>query len=354
MSIEIRLLATLITSFILCYISIPSIIKISQVNGLGDSPNKRKHHEKIVPNLGGIAIFGSFLFSLLFWSNDFQIIELKYIIAAIIIIFFTGFKDDIVNLVSYKKLAAQVMAAFIVIYFADIRLTSMYGLFGIHEIPHFFSIALSLFTVVVITNAFNLIDGIDMLAASTAIISTSTFTLWFFLIGKDHYALLGLALIGSLIAFAIYNKTPAKIFMGDTGSMLIGLISAILVIKFIEMNRFYVGPQEFKIRGVPAVGISILILPLFDTLRVFSLRALEKKSPLSPDRKHLHHLLVDSGITHMKATAILSILSIFIIMFSFISSKILSGEMTLLISIVLMSLFSFFLSSRIKKVVPQS
>ena len=173
----------------------------------------------------------------------------------------------------------------------------------------------------VIINAFNLIDGINGLSGSIGTLISVTFGTWFILIDRLELAIIAFTLAGSTIAFLKYNVTPAKIFMGDTGSLLLGIVCSILAIKFLEWNKSimalaeYSHLKQFAVKSVPAVAIGIMILPLFDTLRVFIMRAMRGRSPMSPDRNHIHHLLIDFGFTHMKATGILVLVNtIFIIM----------------------------------------
>ena len=204
----------------------------------------------------------------------------------------------------YRKLLGQIFACFILVFKAQVRITSLYGIFGVYEIPEILSIVLSMFTILVIINAFNLIDGINGLSGSLATLISLTIGTWFFLVDRTDLAIIAFSLAGACIAFLRYNITPARIFMGDTGSMLIGIISAIMVIEFIEIHsEIQNSPYAFK--AAPAVAVGILILPLFDTLRVFSIRLMKGRSPLHPDRNHIHHMLLDAGMSHMQATLIL-------------------------------------------------
>ncbi|WPU65847.1 glycosyltransferase family 4 protein [Peredibacter starrii] len=298
-------LASFITSLTIAFFAIPSIIKIAEIKHLFDVPDERKLHNSNVPTLGGLAIFAGMIFSLTFWSSQKEIVELQYIISSIIVLFFIGMKDDLFNLVHYKKLAGQLLAAFILVHWAGIRVTSFFGIFGIYGLDIYSSYAFSVFTMVVITNAMNLVDGIDCLAGSVGIFATAAFGAWFFAAEQMQYVVLSASLMGSLAAFLYYNRTPAKIFMGDTGSLMVGIVLSILAIKFIEMNRIIPLNGPHKIRRIPVVTIAILIIPLFDTLRVFTIRILQGKSPFNPDRNHLHHLLTDIGLGHIKTTVIL-------------------------------------------------
>jgi UDP-N-acetylmuramyl pentapeptide phosphotransferase/UDP-N-acetylglucosamine-1-phosphate transferase len=303
-------LASFLTSLVITFTAIPAVIRVANLKHLFDEPDERKIHKSSTPTLGGIAIFAGMIFSLTFWSSQKEIIELQYIISSIILLFFIGLKDDLVNLVHYKKLIGQLMAAFILVHWADIRITSFFGLFGINDLNLIASYAFSIFVMVVITNAVNLIDGIDGLAATVGIVATLTFGTWFYLVDQTQYMILSGSVLGALFGFFHYNKSPAKIFMGDTGSLILGITMSILAIKFIEMNRVLSLEDDYKIRGIPVVAISILIIPLFDTLRVFAIRILQGKSPFNPDRNHLHHMLVDLGFSHMKATSLLALFNI--------------------------------------------
>lgn len=301
-----------ITAFVITYMAIPSIIKLAEIKHLFDEPGDRKSHSFRVPTLGGMGIFAGFIFAVTFWSNQKQIVELQYIICSILILFFMGIKDDLFNLVAYKKLVGQLLASFILVHFAGIRLTTFYGLFGVNDLSIVPSYFLSIFSIVVITNSINLIDGIDCLAGSVGAFAATTFGCWFYFSGAHQYSILSFSLVGSLLAFLFFNRTPAKIFMGDTGSLIVGLTLSILAIKYIEMNRILPRDHVHKILSVPVITIAILFIPLFDTLRVFAIRLLSGKHPLSADKNHLHHLLLKMGFHHMTSTLILICINIFI------------------------------------------
>lgn len=322
-----------ITAFMITYLAIPSIINVARVKHLFDEPGERTSHSSSVPTLGGLGIFAGLIFSVTFWTPFTVFNELQYILCALIIIFLIGAKDDIVPLTPKKKLIGQILAALILIFKADVKLTSLYGLFGIGGIPEMVSIPLTLFTIIVIINSVNLIDGINGLSGSIGVIVSMTLGYWFFQTNHIQLAVIAFALSGSLIAFLKYNFSPAKIFMGDTGSLIVGLIMAILAISFIEMNKGLDHPYAFK--SVPAVAFGILIIPLFDTLRVFTIRIKNGKSPLYPDRNHIHHLLLDLGLSHMQATGVLSLVNIAFISLVYFMQHL--GSFYLIILLVLLA-----------------
>ncbi len=322
-----------ITAFTLTYLAIPSIISVAKKKGLVDMPGERRSHSEITPSLGGIGIFAGMIFSIILWTPFNYFGDLQYILCAFIIIFLIGAKDDIDPMDPGRKFLGQLFAAGILVWKANVKLTSLYGIFGIYTIPEPVSILLSIFTILVIINAFNLIDGINGLSGGLGTLISVVLGTWFFLIDRLEIAIVAFSLAGSLIAFLKFNVTPAKIFMGDTGSLLLGLVCSILAIQFIELHQDLKGsPYAFK--AAPSVAIGILILPLFDTLRVFTMRILRGRSPFRPDRNHIHHLLLDSGLSHMQASGTLIIVNI---LFMFMAYK-LQGIGNLYLLLVIFSI----------------
>ncbi|MDI3322344.1 MraY family glycosyltransferase [Pinibacter soli] len=281
-------------SFAVSYLAIPIIIKVAKIKKLYDVPDERKVHVTPIPSLGGLGIFAGFVFGCMLSTNFGQSSEMQYFIAATLVIFFLGIKDDILILSPIKKFIGQVLAAFIVIYKGGIQINSMHGFLGINELPEMYSLLLTYFTILVVINSFNLIDGIDGLAGSLGLMVSALVGIYMLQVGELAYAILAFSLAGALVAFLLFNFQPAKIFMGDTGSLLIGLINSILVIKFINISESSTMPMS----SGPAIGIALLFIPLLDTLRVFSIRMFKKRSPFSPDRNHIHHLLLDRGLSH--------------------------------------------------------
>ena len=295
-------LLTASVSFIISFLAIPVVLQIAEQKKLYDVPDERKIHTHAVTSLGGVAIFSGFLLAALLSIQGYLNPEFQYFFAAALVIFFLGLKDDIIVLSASKKFVGQMIAASIIIHLGGIRLDSMHGLFGFDQLPETFALALTYLTIIVIINSFNLIDGIDGLAASLGLLTMLILGTYFFVVGLQAYALLAYSLAGSLVAFLIFNHHPAKIFMGDSGSLMIGLVNAILVIKFINVAS---DPTiTVPIGSAAAIGFSILIVPLTDTLRVFAIRISKGCSPFTPDRNHVHHLLLNLGFGHAAITFI--------------------------------------------------
>jgi UDP-GlcNAc:undecaprenyl-phosphate/decaprenyl-phosphate GlcNAc-1-phosphate transferase len=323
-------------AFLITFFAIPVIIQVAKDKKLFDEPDERKVHKNVIPTLGGLGIFAGFIIATLMGVPAAITSELQYFAAATTVIFFLGIKDDILILSASKKFIGQLIAAGIIIKFGGVQITNMHGFLGIYEIPHIASIIISLFTIIVITNSFNLIDGVDGLAGSLGLLTTLVFGTYFFYAGQLTYAVMAFALAGSIIGFLIYNFSPAKIFMGDTGSLLLGLVNSILVIKFINVAG---NPaSNFPIEAAPAIGFSILMIPLFDTLRVFGLRILDRRSPFSPDRTHVHHFLLDLGLNHRMVTITCVLVNITFISMAFFMRSL--GTTTVL-GILLLSAFIF-------------
>ena len=323
------LILSFITAFILTYFAIPSVIAVARVKRLFDDPNERSSHSVSIPSLGGIAIFAGLIFSVIFWTPFNVFGDLQYILCSLVLIFLIGAKDDIVPMRPSRKFMGQILAALIMVLKADVRISSFYGLFNVYDLPFFISVLLSVFVIVLIINAFNLIDGINGLTGTISVIITMTFGYWFFMVERVEIAIVCFALMGAVIAFLKYNYTPAQIFMGDTGSLVVGLISATLAIKFMETNLNLASP--YAVKSIPGVTIGILIIPLYDTLRVFTTRIIKGKSPFYPDKTHIHHLLLDLGFSHLQGTAILAVTNVFFIVMVYFLQGIGTLALTILV-----------------------
>ena len=334
--LDVQLLDVLLTasvSFIIAFLAIPVVLQIAEQKKLYDIPDERKVHTRPVASLGGVGIFGGFLLASLLSIQGHLNPEFQYFFAAALVIFFLGLKDDLMVLSASKKFVGQMIAASILIHLGGIRLDSMHGLLGFEQVPEGFGLALSYLTIIVVINSFNLIDGIDGLASSLGILTMLVFGAYFYAVGQQSYALLAFALAGSLVAFLIFNHHPAKIFMGDSGSLMIGLVNSILVIKFI--NTAGSPAVALPIASAAAIGFAILIVPLLDTLRVFAIRIVNGRSPFTPDRNHVHHLLLDSGMNHAAVTFTCVGINIFFIVLAYLGRSM--GPTYLLLVIVLLA-----------------
>jgi len=299
----IQLVVSFVLAFVVCYLAMPSIIRIAFNQGIVDTPDYRKSHTSITPSFGGVGIFlGCAIVSLLMVPAA-DMHQLRYILAALFIIFIVGARDDLDPLQPTAKLIGQLIGIAILMFYADIRITSLHGIFGVYEINIALSYILTGIVFVFLINSFNLIDGIDALCASVSIFVLTVLGAWFFFIDEMFYSMFAVTTAGATLAFLKYNVSPSKIFMGDTGSLVLGSICTILIIQMLQLNPEVV--TAFQFQSVPAIALGLLILPVFDTMRVFIVRILKGQSPFLPDKNHIHHLLLDFGFSHMQSTAIL-------------------------------------------------
>ncbi len=329
------------TSFIIAYLLIPKIIHIAKKNGYYDIPGERASHENKIPFFGGIGIFVGIAVAML--AAGMLLIETEgihleplVILTALFFIFIVGILDDLSSFSPTKKMIGQLIAIFIIYYYGDFQITKMYGVWGINvNLPDWISLLFTAFTVIVITNAYNLIDGIDGLAGGVGIIASTTFGIINLMISNHEMAILSFVLTGSLLAYLKYNFCPARIFMGDAGSLVVGFILSVLAIDLIRTG-FTFNEIHYSHGGV-LMAISILAIPLFDSLRVFVIRSLQGNPPLYADRNHIHHALIDLEFSHKKTAIIIYIASVIMIFLS-----LLLLEMNINFSITLLALIAYF------------
>lgn len=331
-----------ITAFTLTFSIIPVIIRVARERRIYDRPNERSSHDEPTPSLGGIGIFAGTICAVVLWTPLDAFGVLQYILAAFVLIFLIGAMDDLLPLSPTKKFSGQLLVAIILAYKSDVRITSLYGVFGVYDLPELMGFVFSVLIIIAIINSFNLIDGINGLAGSIGLLACISWGAWFLAIRSPALAVVAFSLAGAITAFLKYNFTPARIFMGDTGSLLIGTVCSILAINFIEMNHLVSIPPAYTFNAAPAIAVGILILPLYDTVRVFVQRILQGRSPFSPDKTHIHHLMLDLGFSHAQTTAILLFVNVLFIVIAVIFDF-LGTSALLMVEIVLMFLFTFIL-----------
>ncbi|MFC0428581.1 glycosyltransferase family 4 protein [Chryseobacterium scophthalmum] len=297
-----------LSSFLITFFSIPTIIKISKRKNLMDEPGVRSSHLRKIPNLGGIAMFYSIGICTSIFA--YEIFDLyKFLFASLIILLYVGIMDDIVVMRAYKKLVAQIVVSAFIVIGSDVRIRNLFGIFGIYEIHYLVSVIFTIITFIILINAFNLIDGIDGLAGGYSLICSALFGISYYRLGEYNYPLviLSVVLIGSVLAFLYYNLSnlrATKIFMGDTGSMLLGFLLAFTCICFIDIfiDKNIVSVPRYHLESAPVVAVAILILPIVDTLNVIIVRLWNKKSPFEADKNHIHHKLLQLDLTHRRAS----------------------------------------------------
>ena len=309
----------ILCSFLLTFYTIPTVVKISRRKNLMDEPGSRSSHLRKIPNLGGISMFYSLAVCASIFA--FELFDLyKFLFASLVILLYIGVMDDIVVMRAYKKLFAQIIVTSLMVIGSDVRIRSFFGLFGVYELNYFFSVAISIFTFIVLINAFNLIDGIDGLAGGYSILCSAMFGISYYRLGEYNYPLVVLSgvIIGCVIGFLYFNLSNYrnnKIFMGDTGSMILGFLLAFTAICFIDIFIDKELPEvpRYYLLSAPAIAMAILILPIIDTLNVFIIRICNGKSPFVADKNHIHHSLLKLGLTHRRSTVYILMYYLFIV-----------------------------------------
>ena len=325
-----------ISALLICYIAIPKLIYFALKLKLLDTAGDRSSHKVSTPFFGGIAIFTGVICSLLFWSDNFE--NIQFILVSILIVFIVGLIDDLRAISAFKKLIGQILATLVLIFLGDLQIDSMHGVLGVHDLPIWASVSFTIFVVIVIINGFNLIDGIDGLAGGLGLISSLSFGVIALIIGQVDIALIAFSLSGALVGFLKFNIFPARIFMGDTGSLVVGMILSVLAINCIKyglVNENYSLPQIG-----PLLAISFLAVPLFDSLRVFIVRAINGNGTLTAARDHVHHAFIDLGVGHKYTSLILFSVSAIIIVLTYLLIKL---NININISIAVLAVFSYAL-----------
>lgn len=344
----IYILLLIAFAFIVAVAAIPQIIKVILGKKIFDTPGGRKIHKTCTPSMGGIGVFMSFIIVAMLTIHESPNFNSHYYYSALIILFFTGLRDDLLPVRGLYKFIIQIIAAAIVSGFANIRLTSLYSLSFLYAdaLPEWLSFFITIFTIVAFTNAYNLIDGIDGLAASIAILILGVLTIWF---GINHFwefAFLCGIMLGAILGFLYYNWTPAKIFMGDTGSLIIGFFCVTMLIKFMSLNE----QSTYMIEGSFTFFISMFVYPAFDIIRVFYIRLKRKRSPFSPDKLHIHLLLKRIGLEHNQITCVIFSLSLICVLLFFVMNHFKVHELAifLIISCYCIGL-NIFLSKKVNE-----
>lgn len=307
-----------LTAFATGILFFPVLIKILNRYDLSDTPGGRKIHQTVVPSMGGIGFYIAALVSLGIWAWQFQIPDIRYILGAICLMFFVGLRDDMVELRASRKLLGQLVSVLIVMFVADIRIKTFHGFLGIDELNLLGSYSFTALVLLALTNGFNLIDGLDGLAGSIAIIGLSLLGLWFYLLGFESYALISFVFLGGVFSFLVFNWHPAKIFMGDTGSLTLGFTLATLIVAFMEVNEALPANSLLKFENTFSAAVALMLYPLYDMARVFTRRISQGKGPMVPDKSHVHHFLMRMGLKHNQVSLILGFLQLILIIMVFI------------------------------------
>ncbi|MBB2144121.1 undecaprenyl/decaprenyl-phosphate alpha-N-acetylglucosaminyl 1-phosphate transferase [Pedobacter sp. LMG 31464] len=339
-------------SFLLSIAGIPSIIFTAIKYRLFDNADGyRKAHRIHISRLGGVAIFCSFTITILLFATTVNYQQANFLITSCIILFGLGLKDDLYGVNPSTKFLLQLIVAIILVVLGGFKLTSLYGVFYTWEVNSVWGSLFSITVIIFVNNAFNLIDGIDGLAGTLGVIATLSFGIFFAIANALPYAFIAFAMFGAIAGFLTFNYSPAKIFMGDTGALIIGLVCVVLAIKFIELNKVGSLPKPY-FYSAPSIAVAVLLVPVFDSLRIFFIRILHKKSPFKGDRNHVHHRLQRLGFNSNQIVMILGFFNVAMIFLAVVLQDV--GNFTLItllisICIVMNVVITFAIGKKINK-----
>jgi len=303
-------------SLVLTLLMLPPLIRLAKVRGLFVPTNYRKVHKDQVSALGGLAIFSSVLISFLLFVDAVNFPDVRYVTATALLMFFVGLRDDFHPVSVRMKLFSQLLAVVVLVFFADIRIDFLSHTFD-GNIGVILDSALSIFLMLWVINSFNFIDGIDLLASLYAFIVFALLGIWFFITDQFDYSLLLLSLSGAFLAFMIFNYSPSKIFMGDTGTLSVGLLLAITLLKFDDVNTLIAG-SPYQFYSAPGIAFGFISIPFIDSARVAFVRISRGVSPFKADKNHIHHLFLRLGWSQNKVAISIGLFLIMIIAINYI------------------------------------
>lgn len=320
-------------SFALTWYFTPKVLWVSREKDLMKEINQRSSHRQAIPSFGGV----SFFIVLVLIISILQALRTSptgnHLIIGLTFLFMAGLKDDLVISSAKLKFVSQLFAAGFIIFSPELQLTTLHGFWGVFEIPVILGYLLKGLIVVALINAYNLIDGIDGLASIAGIVISLTYAMVFYATGHPYFVLISLTTSGILGAFLRFNfsRGKRKMFMGDGGSLIIGFMIAFLSLKILVMQPYEPLMKEgFVPENRLLFALAVLFLPIFDTLRVIIIRLKNGKTPFEADRNHMHHVLLDNGFSHKKASFLLGVLNLaVIIVYIMLSRDLKSVEMSL-------------------------
>ncbi len=337
-------------SFFITYFLIPKIVWVAREKELVVKPDHRSSHHIVTPSFGGVAFFICFILCYSFLRSEFELMNSPFLIPAVTILFIIGLKDDLVVSTARAKIIGQLAAITILFLNNDFWQISFYGFLGVGELPIYISVPFIYLFMIGFINAYNLIDGIDGLASIVGVVILSGLGLIFYVVGFEFYFLVCILLIGSLLAFTRFNFSKSlkrKIFMGDTGSLFIGFLIGYLSIKVLSLSLSEVLQLNILPENLVPILLLINSIPVFDTLRIMLARKLAKQAIFTPDRNHVHHILIDLGNTHLKTSMMLASINIFLIIIGYLLAQ-RFGWPALLTFILLDAIFAYYTFHHLK------
>lgn len=351
------IISAFVSAVILGRIIIPNILIISLRKRLFDVPDERKVHKRPIPRLGGVTFFPVILFSLCVFtavrlmtghgpadtSTTDLVCEFLFLTGGLTLLYIVGIADDLIGVRYRKKFLVQIISA-AMFPLSGLYINNFYGLFGIYLIPAEVGIPLTMLLVVFITNAINLIDGIDGLASGLSMVALLVFGVLFVHFRMWSYAMLAFVTVGVIIPFFSYNVFGSadlgrKIFMGDTGSLTLGYILSFFVIKYC----MYEPDMLLTMKTSPVlVSFSVLMVPCLDVIRVVLRRARNKRALFMPDKTHIHHKFLAMGFSPRRALVTIQLMSACFCAFTIVAILYMNNTLVFVIDVVVWTLLNLW------------
>ena len=334
----------------------PKVLKIAIMKNLVDNPDARKLQRNPVPVMGGIAVFFGIIIGLCCSQTIFVRSDVFLLISAMLIMLYVGTIDDILNLSPYTRFFIEILIVLWLMYVNEASINSLWGLWGVNALlPSWLAWPLTVFAAVGIINAINLIDGVNGLSSGFCFMASVLFAIIFYKTGNVTMTILAVSAAGAIVPFFLHNVfgNSTRMFIGDGGTLVIGTMMSIFVINILHSGSSC-APIVSKGLGLVPMTLSILAIPVFDTLRVMSMRILRGVSPFHPDRTHLHHIFLELGFSHVGATVSILSLNTLVIASWYLSYKFGASVDTqlyivLALSIAVTFVFYKFASTQIRR-----
>lgn len=279
------------------------VLKIAKLKNIVDNPDARKLQRVPIPVLGGVAVFFGMIVAFATAGIIYNISSLFAMICVMTIMLYVGTMDDIIGLTPKIRFLIEIFVVLLLIYCNDYSINNFHGLWGVYEIPQWIALPLTVFACVGIINAINLIDGVNGLSSGYCIMACLVFGMVFLHSGDVSMTSLAILSVGALIPFFCHNVfgKASKMFIGDGGTLLMGTVMSAFVVNALKSDSLLAlsTPENF---GVVPFTLAVLVIPVFDTLRVMTARIVRGTSPFNPDKTHLHHLLFDLHFSHVGTT----------------------------------------------------
>ena len=340
--LSLLLIPAVVAFCAVCWIH-PRLVRLALRKDIVDNPDSRKLQRTPVPVLGGAAVFFGLFLGLGCLSPFFDCARLFPVFTLMTLMLYTGTLDDIMGLSPRLRFGIEILAILLLVLVSHHAINDFHGLWGVHSIPMWAATLLTVFASVGIINAINLIDGVNGLSSGYCVLACSVFSIYFYMLGDLTMTVLGLVCIGALVPFFIHNVfgDTSRMFIGDGGTLVMGLVMSVFVTRVLEGSS---GGEHFAEAGMGLIPftLSVLSIPVFDTLRVMGSRIWRGRSPFRPDKTHLHHLFIDTGFSHPGTTFCILTLNTLVIAVWWMLYRLGASFELQLYAVVLLGLLSTF------------